>query len=749
MPSDAPASPFATLAAVLAGVTRPGDFCTSGSVVTPIPRIDVEGVGTVAFPLPPSQARELIAAAEAAPYGRGAETLVDRDVRRAWQLSPGRVRLDDPRWERTVEAIVAKAAAGLGVEGAVTAELYKLLVYDAGGFFVPHRDTEKAPTMFGTLVVVLPSTFAGGELIVRHAGRETVLELPGEDVACVAYGAFYSDCVHELRPITEGYRVCLVYNLVRRGGARPVAPDNSREIEAVAGFLGAWARGEEEDEDEAPSLPDKLVHVLEHHYTPAELSFAGLKNRDAAVASVVRAAAARADAVVHLAMVSIVESGTAEPHSYGGYDRWRDYSYDKDEDEDDEDDSYDVAEVMYRVETVDGWVRTDDIPAALGALPIHEDELYPPGALHDEDPDESHLHEATGNGGASFDRTYRRAALVVWPRAWDRSIRAQAPLASLVKQLGALVDAGDPGARADARALATHVVGALSRDGAARLALLGTLVRLGDAGLFLRFAQERLPVGFAAAEIAPLLAGYALVGGDALAATVTSICAVNAPAHAGVCLALLDALAALDPAAARRAAPALLARLPRDPAAETHLHASHQPLPDAAWLGGLLGLLLRLGEPALLDRAVAYAVAHLAPDHLDTVVLPALLRVWTPGAPALAPLHAACVAHIRGRLVPLTPPTDWRRDAPVTCRCVDCATLRNFLEAPHTPRWEFRAVQERRAHVEQALWGRDVDTQTLRKGSPHTLVCVKNQRSYERRVEQRRGDEAALARLGG
>ncbi len=85
----------------------------------------------------------------------------------------------------------------------------------------------------------------------------------------------------------------------------------------------------------------------------------------------------------------------------------------------------------------------------------------------------------------------------------------------------------------------------------------------------------------------------------------------------------------------------------------------------------------------------------------------------------------------------------------MTCRCVDCATLRNFLEAPHTPRWEFRAVQERRAHVEQALWGRDVDTQTLRKGSPHTLVCVKNQRSYERRVEQRRGDEAALARLGG
>ena len=43
----------------------------------------------------------------------------------------------------------------------VSAELYKLLVYEKGGFFLSHRDTEKAPGMFATLVISLPSSHEG------------------------------------------------------------------------------------------------------------------------------------------------------------------------------------------------------------------------------------------------------------------------------------------------------------------------------------------------------------------------------------------------------------------------------------------------------------------------------------------------------------------------------------------------------------------------------------------------------------
>ena len=47
-----------------------------------------------------------------------------------------------------------------------------------------------------------------------------------------------------------------------------------------------------------------------------------------------------------------------------------------------------------------------------------KDELCPPEAFEDLTPDEQHFHEATGNEGASFERTYRRAGSVLWPRAW-------------------------------------------------------------------------------------------------------------------------------------------------------------------------------------------------------------------------------------------------------------------------------------------------------------------------------------------
>jgi hypothetical protein len=93
-------------------------------------------------------------------------------------------------------------AEGLGCAKAkVSAELYKVLIYDRGGFFRAHRDTEKAAGMFGTLVIVVPSSHRGGELIVRHAGREVELDLSSAEVSELTFAAFYADCEHEVRPI--------------------------------------------------------------------------------------------------------------------------------------------------------------------------------------------------------------------------------------------------------------------------------------------------------------------------------------------------------------------------------------------------------------------------------------------------------------------------------------------------------------------------------------------------------------------
>src|SRR4051812_47905045 len=64
----------------LRSVERPGEFCVGGMREIVMPTIDVDGVGRIAFPVLPVQAERLAAIAEQAPFGRGEETVVDREV---------------------------------------------------------------------------------------------------------------------------------------------------------------------------------------------------------------------------------------------------------------------------------------------------------------------------------------------------------------------------------------------------------------------------------------------------------------------------------------------------------------------------------------------------------------------------------------------------------------------------------------------------------------------------------------------
>jgi hypothetical protein len=111
---------------------------------------------------------------------------------------------------------------------------YKLLVYEKGGFFLPHRDSEKQDGMVASLIVVLANPFEGGALVVRHgAGKQ---DLRFEQVAqgkAPCYAAFYADCEHEVQRVTHGVRLCLAYNLVlrpkratRAEAGEPPAPAN-------------------------------------------------------------------------------------------------------------------------------------------------------------------------------------------------------------------------------------------------------------------------------------------------------------------------------------------------------------------------------------------------------------------------------------------------------------------------------------------------------------------------------------------
>ena len=226
-------------------------------------------------------------------------------------MEPDHFALKNPDWDRVIKEIVAKVQEELGLESQkLESHLYDLLLYEPGSFFLPHRDGEKLDRMVATLVVVLPSSFEGGELIVRHEGQEQTIDFggPAGDAFHIHYAAFYADCEHEVRPLKKGHRLCLVYNLTLAKSKKSLsAPRDSEHIEAIAPLLRKWA-----DEDEAA---EKLGIALDHQYTEGGLTWDALKGTDRAKARVLAEAARQAGCRAYLALLTLHESG------YGGVRR--------------------------------------------------------------------------------------------------------------------------------------------------------------------------------------------------------------------------------------------------------------------------------------------------------------------------------------------------------------------------------------------------------------------------------------------
>jgi predicted 2-oxoglutarate/Fe(II)-dependent dioxygenase YbiX len=755
------------LAEILRTVQRPGDFYVTGTIDIFAPRLDVAGVGLIALPLLPVQAQQLIAIAEQAPYGQGEATLVDTRVRRTWQIDPEQVQIGGRHWEQTLADIVARATTGLGVSGPVVADFYKLLVYDTGSFFVNHRDTEKAAGMFATLILVLPSLYTGGALLVRHRDREVRLELSCPEPSQVTFATFYADCVHEVLPITSGYRLALVYNLRRQGrGQLPQPPDYDTEQADVTALLHQWSVGKDAPDDDSPK---KLLYPLEHAYTSAELAFDALKGADAAAAAVLVAAAAAADCDLYLALVSIEESGSAEHTGYYGSRRRR-WS---DDDKDAED--FEVVEVHDRSETLSDWRCPDGSQPALTDLPFTEDELCPPEAFADLEPDEEHFHEATGNEGASFERTYRRAALVLWPRARRLAVLNQAGLAATLPYLTALterwVKRGEDLASPlwhEAHELAGHMLETWPRQvgwypgrreaPSDAATLLTLLTQLQDTVHIDTFLDLLATAAFNKGDNASIVRAASLLLPERAATLLEHLIARHAATNLSACADLLaQSVAARVPgrsADLSRAATALVEALPGDPARMPQGDPWSRVRPVEP--GCLVDLFTALGQidAVLAERSADHILAWPQTYEPDTVLVPAVLGLTGQAAPqavtAIQRLRTVALEHLRARIAePLEPPRDWVRASTIACSCAHCRDLSHFLAAPDRQRWTFKAPEAARRHVEESIrrGGCDLDLATDRHGRPYSLVCTKNQASYNRRAQQREHDLAHLARL--
>lgn len=446
----------------------------------------------------------------------------------------------------------------------------------------------------------------------------------------------------------------------------------------------------------------------------------------------------------------------------------RDEDDDDDEFEDDFDndagEDFEAVEVTERSVTASSWCRPDGEPTALPVIPVRDEEFSPPEAFEDLEPDEEHFHEATGNEGASFERSYLRAALVLWPRDWLLAVINHAGLEVTLPYLADLAEqwAASSEDRASplwrrAHDFAAEMVATWQMrdwyprqetdrtDAGKMLDLLTRLADTGNVETFLAALATR--GGFDPGDAAPIVAATRLLPPERAAPLVTRIIAGAAEGALAACGRLLAYGVTLGPEVMLEPASALVDALPRALAPHRWRRG-----PDVT-AGFVVDLFIGLTsiDATLADRAASHILEWPATYDFDTILVPAVRELLgLGGSGRVRRLRAACVAHLEARVArPLDPPRDWGRPNALTCSCGHCAALGRFLADPVNARWVFKAKEAERGHVEATIRHArcDVDVMTERRGRPFSLICTKNQASYERRRAQRVIDLADLERL--
>src|SRR6266568_2749066 len=414
------------LARVLDGSPAPGEFSVQLSVPARDVRLAVAGAGPIGFPVKMPQAKRMIASARPARFGRSEQTLMDLSVRDTWEITPDQVTMTGLDWD----AILAEVRDGLGLPAGarLRAEPHALLVYGKGQFFLPHQDSEKDDAMIGTLVVSLPSSHTGGELVIEHNDKTVTYQASPTEVSVAA---FYADCRHEVKPVRTGYRVTFTCNLLLDSdpaGEVPVEPSAEAARYLTEHFTTRVSRWKGDDQEP----PNWLVYLLDHEYTQRGLSWDRLKGADAERAALLRAAAEDAGCEAVLALTEIKETWDTEPGRRGR--------------------GVDLTYIITSELTLSWWTG---VPSGEPiSLYVPDEQVCASTPSADLKPYDSEYTGYMGNYGNTMDRWYRRAAIVVWPRQHAFAARAEASPSWALTELRARLDAGD---LASARAAAQSV----------------------------------------------------------------------------------------------------------------------------------------------------------------------------------------------------------------------------------------------------------------------------------------------------
>ncbi|MDP1697656.1 MAG: hypothetical protein Q8L45_07730 [Xanthomonadaceae bacterium] len=459
-----------------------------------------------------------------------------------------------------------------------------------------------------------------------------------------------------------------------------------------------------------------------------------------------------------------------------------------------DDQDFEIGEVFDHHRYLGPWRDRDDQPVEFGRIALEDDELLPADALADEEPDDVHFSEATGNEGARFERTWLRAALVLWPHSRFDAVCLSAGTEAALARLHILLGGADRSTHPHPHevAAAIRLIGAIAErwcpdapaEGIHLAQLLGHAWATADAALIEHLFSGLLLARYDGLQNAAINSCAQHLERTRRRPLLSALFEHHAAARPAACLALWLLLAranAADPVLIDALAARLVARLAecqpdrRLPHYRFEMHtnedgpvgdiddddtdlvapANHREQPPAPTMTADLvaEFVITLGQCGLAAQQAQAVDGMTANPHVfaaESILLPALERIAGNTPTASAALWRYCSGHFlaRSETAP-QPPPDWARAADLAGHCADCQELQDFARNNQAPSHRFRLREDRRRHLETQIHSHQLDiaTRTERQGSPHTLICTKTRASYERAAHQYQQDRNDMARL--
>ncbi|KAF8198172.1 hypothetical protein K438DRAFT_1966916 [Mycena galopus ATCC 62051] len=248
-------------ATVKAGFTFDGNFAFSTRYSTrdaPNPCLKIDGIGTVGIPLSERDALAIISAAVPVCAAHDSTPSI-------WEVPADKIHFDDPAWESWIRKTVF-AATYTSLElnptpgkTSPTCTLRKLVIHEPGS---PQTNFQNECGLseghIADLDVVLPSSFTGGQLQLRHGLETKYLDLSHDSGILTSAVAAYVGVRHTSFPVTSGYRLSLLYDINQPTQVHRGLAESQGAAQKLGHILQRW-------NDAAD--PEFLACLLRHTYT--------------------------------------------------------------------------------------------------------------------------------------------------------------------------------------------------------------------------------------------------------------------------------------------------------------------------------------------------------------------------------------------------------------------------------------------------------------------------------------------------